>query len=356
MVPPTASSAPPPVGTEALLVLTATVLRHRRLTLGLPVLVLVATLAVGLLRARSYTAITSFVPESQDANLGELAGLAAQFGVAVPGRSAAQSPEFYADLIGTRAILGPLVQRRVAGTRQAVDSVPLGELLQAHGADSAARHEDGIRRLRKRLTVGADAKTSVVTVQVETRWPAVSAAVARWLVEAVVEFDLHTRQSRASAERRFTDERLEQARTEMRESEDALESFLAGKRQYRVSPTLVLRFDRLSREVASRQQVLDALRKSFEQSRIEEVRNTPRITVIETATLPAKPDSRQLVLKLLLAGIASALVGLVTAVGIDGLDRTRQDRREDVEDLHALWQATLGDLRRPWRFLVRPAP
>ena len=333
-----------------LLQLTVAGLRFRRLTIGLPIVSIVVTLAVSLIWPRTYTTTSSFVPQSQELPLSRLAGLASQFGFNLPTQNAAQSADFYADLATAQAILGPIVETHFEGTGSSeLDRATLVRLLRAKGADSAARHEDAIKRLRQALAVNADAKTSVVTLTVKTRWPSVSQHVAAAIIDGITDFDLHTRQSRASAERQFTETRLEQARLELRGAEDELQAFLIRNRQYRESPSLQFQYDRLSREVVSRQQVFDALRQSYEEARIEEVRNTPRITVLEPGNLPARPDSRHLVLRTLLAGILGLLLGLGAALIAQGLSHSRAEQPAAAEELVDLWRGLLRDLRKPWR-------
>jgi uncharacterized protein involved in exopolysaccharide biosynthesis len=340
---------------DPLVRLTATALRFRALTLGIPTIAVILTAVLTLAGSRTYTSTSSFVPQGQDASISRLAGLAAQFGVAVPGQNAAQSGEFYADLVTARSILGPVVTDTIEGARSDDGSpVRLGDLLRARGKDSTAWREDAIRKLRSRLSVTADLKTSVVTLGVRTRWPEVSQRVAGRVVEAIIDFDLHTRQSRASAERKFTEARLAQARIELRDAEDALQNFLDRNRQYRESPSLQLQFDRLTREVTSRQQVLDAVRQAYEQARIEEVRNTPRVTVIEPANLPARPNSRRFVLRVMLAGAAGLLLGLGSALIAQGLTRSRATGDGQIEQVGDLWRSFLRDLRAPWRLFRNP--
>lgn len=340
---------------DPLLALVATALRYRAYAFGLPFFLGTATAVITLLSHRTYTSATSFLPQSGDGSLSRLAGLAAQFGVAVPGQNPGQSPEFYADLATAGAVLGPIVEHRFEGLVPPDEGPPtLVHLLRARGRDSAARREDAIKRLRRELIVTVDGKTSVVVLGVETRWPALSQAVARRIVDAIIDFDLHVRQTRATAERQFTESRLAEAKAELREAEDRLQGFLVRNRQYRESPGLQFEYERLSREVTARQQVYTELDRAYEQARIEEVRNTPRVTVIEPPEVPARPNSRRLVLRVLLAGIAGLFLGLGAALLAQGLDRSRSGQVAEAREVGALWQRFRQDLRAPWRLLRNP--
>ena len=194
------------------------------------------------------------------------------------------------------------------------------------------------------MTVGSDAKTSIVTVGVATKWPFVSAAILNRLIAGVNEFDLNTRQTQAVAERAFVEARLGAARSELRDAEDRLQSFLASNREYRNSPALQFQYDRLYREVTSQQQVATTLRQDFEQARIDEVRNTPRITVIERPFVPARPDSRHLLLRIVLAGLIGVVITWPAALIVEGFRRSDRQSNADldvvVEQLRSFVPAT----------------
>ncbi len=257
----------------SLLEVATVLLRWRRLSLWLPLGLALLTGVIGLVLPRRYTAVAAFLPQRSQSALGRLAGLAAQFGVAVPTQDAGESPEFYADLIVSREILSKIVTDSfVTGAGEPPRT--LVELLKASGGSAAAREQDAVKRLTRRIAVSTDAKTGVVTLSVTTRWPSVSARIASLILAEVNGFDLHVRQSQASAERVFVEERLNAAKDELRAAEDRSVAFLAGNRDYRNSPTLQFQYDRLSRVVTAQQQVVTTLQQGYEQARIDEVRNT----------------------------------------------------------------------------------
>src|SRR6266571_4757390 len=81
-------------------------LRHRRLLLGGPVACAFVIGVVSLFIRPTYTATTTFVPETNSqtrlpANLG---GLAAQFGFSF-GSEASKSPKFYAEVLRSRELM-----------------------------------------------------------------------------------------------------------------------------------------------------------------------------------------------------------------------------------------------------------
>ncbi|HXW97747.1 MAG TPA: hypothetical protein VEI47_09185 [Gemmatimonadales bacterium] len=341
------SDATPATG-PSLLETAAIVLRWRRYTLGLPVAAAVVAGAVALVLPRQYTVETAFLPQRSQSSLGRLAGLAAQFGVAVPGQNAGESPEFYADLVASREILSRIVTDSFA-VSPSHSRMALVDLLNGSGDSAAAREQDAVKRLGRRIAVSTDPKTGVVTVRVTTRWPAVSAGIAASLLAEVNRFDLQVRQTQASAERAFVEDRLKAAKDELRAAEDRSAAFLVTNREFRNAPTLQFQYDRLSREVSAQQQVVTTLQQDYEQARIDEVRNTPRVTPIEQPIVPARPDSRHLLLVVTLAALVGVVIGWPAALILEHLRRARQWQRGDVEVM-------LGELREAvparWRELL----
>ena len=99
-----------------------------------------------------------------------------------------------------------------------------------------------------------------------------------------------------------------------------------------------------------RQEVVTSLTQSYEQARIEEVRNTPVITVLEPPELPVIPDQRGLLRSAILGLLLGGLVGVLAALGREFLARSRDSEPEAYARLVAVGEQAAGDLRRLFRF------
>jgi uncharacterized protein involved in exopolysaccharide biosynthesis len=208
-----------------------------------------------------------------------------------------------------------------------------------------------LRRLRGMISTELDRPSGVVTFEVETHDPELSALISRRLLDLLNRFNLETRQSQAAAERRFTEVRLSEAKEELLEVENRLQAFLEVNRDLGTSPLLRFRQERLEREVSIRQAVVSALAQNYEQARIDEVRDIPVITVVEEAQAPALPDSRMLLLRGILALIAGALLGSLLAFFLAFVRASQTDTADELEEFRQLKRATARDIRRPWRLL-----
>jgi uncharacterized protein involved in exopolysaccharide biosynthesis len=354
MTPETRSAAEPsPAGGSeiSLMRLINIVLAYRSLVVACAVLLFLLVVVVTLILPRTYSVTSSFTPQSERL-ASNLAGIAAQFGVPLPATDAGASPDFYIELLDSRRILDETIKARYTfPTDTGKVTGTLVEIFEIEGETEGERNEMALRRLRGMLSTELDRPSGVVTFEVETLNPELSALIARRLLDLLNRFNLETRQSQAAAERRFTEVRLAEAKEELLEVENRLQAFLEVNRDLGTSPLLRFRQERLEREVSIRQAVVSALAQNYEQARIDEVRDIPVITVVEEAQAPALPDSRMLLLRGILALIAGALLGSLLAFFLAFVRASQTDTADELEEFRQLKRATARDIRRPWRLL-----
>jgi uncharacterized protein involved in exopolysaccharide biosynthesis len=287
------------------------------------------------------------IAHASGANVSRLAGLAAQFGVNVPTGQSGQSPEYYVDVLRSDGMLRRLLAAKYTTTAGA--PADLAARLVPGRAPGPERDEFAMRLFRNRVSATSGLKTGIVRLSVKLDDPEVARQVVAFAIEELNALNIQAQQSMAAQERRFTDERLALARRELRQAEDRLESFLRGNRVISGGPGLILQEERLRRDVSLRQQVMVGLSQALEQSRLEEVRNVPLLSVVEPPVRAALPDSRKLVLKALFAAIASAALALVVLLAGEWRRRFALSHPADSAEVEQLVRETAADLRRPWR-------
>ena len=180
----------------------ATVLATRwRLVAGIPLIVTAVAAIVLLLVPARFTATATFAAETETPSVnlpGGLAGLASQLGVGLTGGST--SPRFYAALLRSRTIQDQVLTSHLPDPRilqtAAPDSATLLDIFGVGGGTHVARLERGREELNKALSVTTNDETFIVTVSVETHYPALSADVSNRFVEMLEQFNLQARQSR----------------------------------------------------------------------------------------------------------------------------------------------------------------
>jgi uncharacterized protein involved in exopolysaccharide biosynthesis len=247
----------------------------------------IAVLA-SLIRSAQFTSTASFMAEGKSA-VSPLTGLASQFGINVGG-VVSESPEFYADLVTSQAIL-QLVVDSVVAVKPNGPRVSIADLFDVRDRTPAIRRDRTIQELQKHMIVVASTKTGIVTVRVSSPSAFASREIADRCLRLLNEFNLRRHQIHAATEREFAANQLEVAQRALRSAEDDLQSFLQSNRVVN-SPRLEFEKDRLQREVESKQGLYNTLSEAYEQARLAELRDVPLITNILTPTLPSRPDPK----------------------------------------------------------------
>ena len=138
--------------------------------------------------------------------------------------------------------------------------------------------------------------------------------VAGDLLKELELYNRERRQSQASAERQFVEARSQEALMALRKAEGQLRAFSEENRATTNSPALRLEEARLEREISQRQQVYTGLLQAYETARVDEVRDTPILTLVEQPRTPARAESRRALVFGLVAAIAFASIWLAWLV------------------------------------------
>jgi tyrosine-protein kinase Etk/Wzc len=333
-----ARGAPPQADISLFELMTPLVTRWKLIAATALTCALLAALYL-LLQPRTYTATTTFTPENSGtsgvmSSLVGLAGLAGQLGLA-NSSSSSVSPDFFVKLAHSDEVLRSTLLKEFADPDSTAVQRPLLRLLEVNGRSAEERIQVGVRVLRKRTDATADKSTGIVTIEVQLQSPELAADVAKYIVELLNRFNLESRQSQSREQRRFSGERLAVAEQELRTAEQAQLAFLQRNRQYLDSPLLAFEYNRLSRQVQLRQEVYQTLTKAHEEARIAEVRDTPVLTVIDSAVAPVYPSGPRRVLGTTIALIFGGALGVLLAYVAAARDRARRAPTPDYLEFRA---------------------
>jgi uncharacterized protein involved in exopolysaccharide biosynthesis len=324
-------------------------LRGNRTLLLLPIVLSLAVGALSLAGRRQYVAVASFQPEnSSSPQLAGFGQLATQIGLTTAG-GITGSPEFYVYLLNSNELLRDVLLTQYRVGEGAGFS---GDLLQYYGIRRPTREQavlQGITQLKTAIVISPERLSNVVSVRVFTENPGLSVAIADRLLDLLNQFNLRRRQSHARAEREFLEGRLVQAGAELRAAEDALSTFYVRNRSFRESPKLIVEEARLQRQVAMRQQIFASLAQNLENAKLEEVRNTPVITVTEHPAGFVAPWARRTVLK----AAVSFVLGVFLLIGFAVVrEYVRAQREHNPEFTQFIGEAAALRDRLPFRSVV----
>ena len=132
----------------------------------------------------------TFIPAGRKTPIQGASGLAAQFGISVPGSDPQQSPDFYVALLHSRSVQNDVVNAQYAfnGPKGPFK----GTLLDYYGGKNgplARRRAAALRTLNRQILTGTSLKTGAVLLSVQSFSPLLAEAIARNLLTAVDQFN-----------------------------------------------------------------------------------------------------------------------------------------------------------------------
>ena len=328
----------------SLLAVANLMLRRRRILFGVPFLLAFGSAIGALVRGPHYTSSSSFAIQASEDRSSRLLGLAAQFGLNLGKEAGSQSLDFYAELLKSQEVLRAAVvtRYRFAVAKGSVDTLE-GSLIDFYRVKRATLDErlaTATDVLADHVSVNTDVQAGLVKVATTSRWPDLAVQLNRRLLDLVNDFNLRRQQTQAGQERAFVEQRMQQAQGELEAAEAELENFLQRNRRYQDSPQLVFEAARSQRRVDLRQQVYLSLAQSYEQARIEEVRNTPVITVVDSPEASVRRSGG-----VLRAGALGLLVGFLLAgtwlFVLEHLVRERLEKPEEYLEFQSLRSGAL---------------
>jgi uncharacterized protein involved in exopolysaccharide biosynthesis len=340
----------------SLIAMANALLRHWVALVALP---LAFAVIVGMYLAispREFTATAVVMPRAQAGTDARLAGLAAQFGVNVGGQGGGETLDFYSALPHSRQLLDNIILAEYVVPHAGADSSDLrGSLIKLYDIRGDS-HEEQLQNaetlLRAMINVSSDANSGLLKLSVAAPLPSLAVSINRRLLNELNDFNLHRRQSQARAEREFLEGRLGDARHQLESAEAALAQFADANRHYEESPILTLQAARLQRRVDVQQQVYATLAQAYEQARIDQVRNTPVITVIDAPEGSAIQTAPKVLKSLAIAILLGMLCAIAYAFVRQYLDTRRELGDDDYVEFVELRSAVLRRIS-PVRFRRR---
>jgi uncharacterized protein involved in exopolysaccharide biosynthesis len=328
----------------------ATILRNWRVIVILPVVLGLVAGVWAYSRDRAYIASASFIPQTAEGRAGSgTAALAQQFGLSLGYDRPGESPQFYVDLLRSRAVLRQAVETeyRVTDHAGVVRGATLMEVYEVrHDPRLPQPWRQAVDALRRNLSTSV-AGTGLVQLTVAAPEPQLAEQIAARLLELLNDFNLAVRQGRAQDEGRFVAGRVEEAQAELLAAEGRLQAFLSQNRLFESSPDLRFEHERLQRQVAIRQDLYTSLLRAGEQNRMDALRDTPLLTVIDHPAGTAEPQPRGTISRALLAFLLGLTLAVLAAFVGEYMRRSRET------DPH--YPALEGVARDAWEDLRQPA-
>lgn len=258
-----------------------------------------------------YTSESRILPvEARASNvLGGAAATAAALGIVVSGQEGSDGN--FVDILNSRWIREELLnskfkfsyRRSRFGAMHTYEGTLYG-FLKAPTMDIA------LRNLAPMYSASRDLKTKIFTIRAETVSPELSQEIVQTAVQLMGKF-IHTKsRTRGREKATYASARLLEAQSQLDQSQNTLEKFLTGNRNYLTSsdPSVRLHGTRLEMDYKLRQQIVSNLAVTLEQTLLEEKNDIPILNVLDPANLATEKSGPSRAKLVLLCLVASGVV------------------------------------------------
>lgn len=246
-------------------------------------------LGVNFLLPVYYKASATLLPETQKeklSTLGQFADIAQLAGMSVPGSEIAR---LYPVIVFSETILRKVIADPYK-TATSADSVNLIQYFDLNEGSADKNMAKALEKVRGLMSAGFDNKTSVVTLTMEMPEPQLAADVLNGIVRELDTFMRSKKTTNASEQANWISERLQGVEKELRLAEETLKNFKENNRRIADSPDLLMRQDRLVREVQVKSAIYVELKKQYELARIDEIKNITIVNILDQARPPVKKE------------------------------------------------------------------
>jgi|GEM_PF-2757320 len=270
--------------------------------------VLFVSVAVLLIIPNYYISQVTILPPSGKSNLSGLMNLASELGYSSSGESIINSPQVISRIVRSRVLYEMLAKREYihSGKNRAMK---LNEIFKIKEKDPERIAYYTHLALNRAMTTNIDTRIKSLDISLKVNDPRIAAELVNAIVEELDNYNKLYRNNKAKSNREFVEKRLKDTGDSLAKYEEALRIFREDNRQVSQSPMLMLKLQRLARKVNISQELYLLLTKEYETAKIQEVRDTPVLDIIELArVVPVKsgPIKRKVLMEiLLLAGILS---------------------------------------------------
>ncbi len=166
--------------------------------------------------------------------------------------------------------------------------------------DSLRVVEIAMKKLKKHISVNEDPRTGLIRIKTTFSDPIISAEVANFIGSQVQNYIQKENSAQSTKEKVFISDRLLIVKKELESAELELKTFKERNRGYEDSPELFMVFSRYFRNVEAKKEVFLTLQQQLELARIEEVRQSPILHILDFAVPATKNSSPRRVLFLFL--------------------------------------------------------
>jgi uncharacterized protein involved in exopolysaccharide biosynthesis len=237
--------------------------------------------------------------------LSEVSGLAMQFGLSIP-NSKSNNQWVYEDIIKSRSLIKSMLYNsyNYDGNKYRLIDIVIPESIN-NDLPKNMNEYIAVDNVLNMIQVDQDLATKVFTIRTTSSNPEFSKTLNESLIKALDERQKNYNLKKSSETRIFIESRIKKTQKELMNLEEKLKVFRDRNRRIQGSPALLLEEERIARDVLVLTGVFTSLKQQLETAKIDEVKESEYVIVIDSPDIPISPSSPQTFKFLLLTLIFS---------------------------------------------------
>jgi hypothetical protein len=278
--------------------------RNLRFLLGVPILVGLIVLGLGVMKPRDFEGIVVVAPVTNRSPISAV-GLAATVFSANALGGFQSSPNLVSRLVRLDGVLLKVATDSTATGERVIDRLlddPSG------GADD----RESLNAMRNAVSSTADLQSGLVTIRVTARDTATVRHIATRLLSATSDAFVEATRAQASALKHSQDARVESSLQRLRRAEENLRAFNAANRVTSQHSPAALSLRRIERELRVAEELYTQAVTDREAAAAKELEETPALVVVDPLPDRIRTKSRGLLLRVILWSALTFLTVVAT--------------------------------------------
>jgi len=294
-------------------------------------IITIIAIIYSLLATPLYKSHITIYPIGEDAgnsSMGQLQGLASTFGINMG--SANFTPFYIPDIVNSRRLKKQIINNMWETevfdnpvnlityweiddtTGFSIIKIITGLFKSNEQSDPYYKYQEkAIKQLSEQLSVSIDDESGLITISLFMQEPQLSADIVNFVAEKVKLYISNIVLIQSSENRQFIENRMAVAKDELSNSEVKLTDFRKEHPLALDTPDLQLQRGRLMRDIEVNQEVFITLRQQYELAKINELKETPVINVLdkgEPPSLRTTPKRKVIVISMFMLSILFSFV------------------------------------------------
>ena len=280
-----------------------------------------------------YSSISKIMSSNNNSSNSISGGLAAQFGINLSQNNDRNIA--YSEILKSRTIVKRLLKKEFYSKKKKMNQ-KLIEIIMDGENISKSKDEFKIQESRAATTlsnmimVNEDQKTQVFTIKVNAFDPKLACDINEGLIDVLEEHQQEYYRSKTSKAKIFINKRIIDTEKELKKIEESLKDFNDRNRRIENSPNLQLERQRLQREVSVLTGVYTTLRQNLENTKIEEVKESSYVIILDLPEVPLFRSKPQKKLLVIISGILGLIIGILIVFILDSIEKSNVKERNKL--------------------------